>query len=100
VTVILVPFLLFTYRSSKNTWDLRLVESILWLALPVSIVAVQLWLLLLRSDAVKASFWLFLCPISGYIIALLFMNEHIGLYTVTGMALVLTGLWLVQRKKQ
>jgi len=96
----LVPFLLFTYRSSKNTWDLRLVESILWLALPVSIVAVQLWLLLLRSDAVKASFWLFLCPISGYIIALLFMNEHIGLYTVTGMALVLTGLWLVQRKKQ
>jgi probable blue pigment (indigoidine) exporter len=98
--IFLVPFLIATYHPAKNGWDLRLVESILWLALPVSIVAVQLWLLLLRDNAVKASFWLFLCPVFGYVIALLFMNEHIGSYTVAGMALVLTGLWLVQRKKR
>ncbi len=98
--VFLLPALALTYKNSKNTWDLRLAESVLWLALPVSIVAVQLWLLLLRENAVKASFWLFLCPISGYIIALLFMKEPIGIYTVAGMALVITGLWLVQRKKQ
>jgi drug/metabolite transporter (DMT)-like permease len=97
--VFLLPALALTYKSSKNTWDLRLAESVLWLALPVSIVAVQLWLLLLRENAVKASFWLFLCPISGYIIALLFMKEQIGMYTVAGMVLVITGLWLVQRKK-
>ena len=94
----LVPVLALTYRGNKNVWDLRLIASILWLALPVSIVAVQLWLLLLRDNAVKASFWLFLCPVFGYIIALLFMKEPIGLYTVTGMGLVITGLWLVQRK--
>ena len=96
--VFLLPVLGLTYRGAKNVWDLRLVASILWLALPVSIVAVQLWLLLLRDNAVKASFWLFLCPVFGYIIALLLMKEPIGLYTVTGMGLVITGLWLVQKK--
>jgi drug/metabolite transporter (DMT)-like permease len=94
----LVPALVLTYTPAKNSWDLRLAESILWLALPVSIVAVQLWLLLLRQDPVKASFWLFLCPVSGYIIAALLMHEPIGSYTIAGMALVITGLWLVQRK--
>lgn len=96
--VFLLPVLALTYKSSKNVWDTRLMVSILWLALPVSIVAVQLWLLLLRDNAVKASFWLFLCPISGYIIALLLMKEPIGAFTMGGMALVLTGLWLVQKK--
>lgn len=97
--IFLLPLLALTYAPAKNVWDLRLIESIGWLALPVSIVAVQLWLLLLRDNAVKASFWLFLCPVSGYVIALLLMNERIGGYTVAGMALVLIGLWIVQREK-
>ncbi|MBS1563181.1 MAG: EamA family transporter, partial [Bacteroidetes bacterium] len=92
--VFLLPFLAFTYHSSKNVWNIDLWGGILWLALPVSIVAVQLWLLLLRDNAVKASYWLFLCPISGYIIALVLANEHIGGYTIAGMGLVLIGLWL------
>jgi LPXTG-motif cell wall-anchored protein len=62
-------------------------------------MAVQLWLFLLKDNAVKASFWLFLCPVSGYLIANTLMHEPIGLFTIAGMALVIAGLYLVQRKK-
>lgn len=98
--IFLLPAAAITYNPAKNVWDRHFIGSVLWLAIPVSIVAVQLWLYLLRDNAVKASFWLFLCPVSGYIIANVLMKEPIGLYAVTGMLLVIAGLYLVQRKKQ
>lgn len=98
--IFLLPAAAITYNPAKNVWDRHFVGSVLWLAIPVSIVAVQLWLYLLRDNAVKASFWLFLCPVSGYIIANVLMKEPIGLYAVTGMLLVIAGLYLVQQKKQ
>lgn len=98
--IFLLPAAAITYEPSKNVWDRHFVGSVLWLAIPVSIIAVQLWLYLLRDNAVKASFWLFLCPVSGYIIANVLMKEPIGLYAIAGMLLVIAGLYLVQRKKQ
>ncbi len=98
--IFLLPAAAITYNPAKNVWDMHFVGSVLWLAIPVSIVAVQLWLYLLRDNAVKASFWLFLCPVSGYIIANVLMKEPIGLYAIAGMLLVVAGLYLVQRKKQ
>jgi probable blue pigment (indigoidine) exporter len=97
--VFLLPVAALTFHPAKNAWDMRFAGSVLWLAIPVSIMAVQLWLFLLRDNAVKASFWLFLCPVSGYVIANTMMHEPIGLFTISGMALVIGGLYLVQRKK-
>ncbi|AXY78751.1 EamA family transporter [Paraflavitalea soli] len=97
--IFLLPAAAITYNPAKNVWDRHFIGSVLWLAIPVSIVAVQLWLYLLRDNAVKASFWLFLCPVSGYIIANVLMKEPIGLYAMAGMLLVIAGLYLVQRKK-
>ncbi len=95
----LVPFLLFFYDSSKNSYDLKWIGSVLWLVFPVSIAAVQLWLYLLRDNPVKASFWLFLCPIVGFAIAAVVMHEPISLYTFIGVTFVVTGLYLVQKSK-
>jgi probable blue pigment (indigoidine) exporter len=98
--VFLLPVAIITYEPSKNIWTSQLIFSTLWLAIPVSIIAVQLWLYLLKDNAVKASFWLFLCPVFGYLIANIIMNDPISVYTIAGMALVITGLYIVQRKKQ
>jgi probable blue pigment (indigoidine) exporter len=98
--VFLLPAALITWSSPANDFNLAFTGAVLWLAIPVSIVAVQLWLYLLRDNPVRASFWLFLCPIAGFIIARFFVNEPITGFTVAGMLLVIIGLYLVQRRKK
>ncbi|MDO6430719.1 DMT family transporter [Flavitalea sp. BT771] len=95
----LLPFAAFAYDASRNSWDWHTIGAVLWLAIPVSIFAVQLWLYLLRDNAARASFWLFLCPVSGFLIANVVMKEPIGVYTISGMVLVIGGLYLVLSKK-
>ena len=96
----LLPFMLFYYEDVANQYDLRWLGSVVWLAIPVSIIAVLLWLYLLRDNPVKASFWLFLCPVIGFAIASILMDEPITWHTVVGVFLVMFGLYLVQRRKQ
>ncbi len=97
--VFLIPAVIFTYDQAKNAWGFNMLAPILWLAIPVSIVGVQLWLYLLKDNAVKASFWLFLCPVFGFMIAGFMMAEPISLFTISGMLLTLAGLYLVQKYK-
>lgn len=98
--IFLLPFAVWAYKPARNVWDMRSIGAVLWLAIPVSIGAVQLWLYLLRDNAARASFWLFLCPVFGFIIANAVMKEPIGVYTISGMALVIAGLYLVQTLKR
>ena len=72
--------------------------ALAWLVIPVSILAVQLWLRLLKSDAVRASLWLYLCPVFGFLFAFLVLNEPLTPYTFAGTALVLVALYIGQRK--
>jgi probable blue pigment (indigoidine) exporter len=97
--VFLSPVLWATYQSDKNNFDFSFWTSVCWLAIPVSIGAVQFWLYLLKNNPIKASYWLFLCPIFGFIIAHYMMKEPITVYTFIGVFFVICGLYLVQRKK-
>jgi drug/metabolite transporter (DMT)-like permease len=98
--IFLLPFLLLTYQSGKNNFDFHFWSGTLWLALPVSIGAVQCWLLLLSKRPLTASYWLFLCPVFGFIIASLTLHEPISFYTLIGVLLVIGGLYIVQRTKK
>ncbi|MFT3682566.1 MAG: DMT family transporter [Ferruginibacter sp.] len=97
--IFLLPFLFAFYDAGKNIYDAKSIGGMLWLALPVSIGAVQLWLYLLRDNPVKASFWLFLCPVFGFMIASVMLHEPISFYTFIGVALVIGGLYIVQKKR-
>ncbi|HEY1024064.1 MAG TPA: EamA family transporter, partial [Sphingobacteriaceae bacterium] len=92
--LLLLPFALFFYRDTQNVFDLNFWFSVMWLAIPVSIVAIQLWLWLLKVNAVNAGLWLFLCPLFGILIAALMVNDTISIYTGAGVLLVITGLFI------
>ncbi len=98
--ILLLPFSLLLHKEGfVNHFDARFWTSEAWLIIPVSIISVQLWLYLLKVDAVRASLWLFLCPLFGFVYAAFLLNEKITLYTVAGTALVIAGLYLGQKKR-
>jgi len=90
----LLPFTLFFYRGEANYFDKTFWYAVGWLAIPVSIFAVQLWLWLLQTNAIRAGLWLFLCPLFGFIFAAWWMNDAISVYTIAGVLLVIAGLGL------
>lgn len=92
----LLPVMLAWYQPSQNDFNLTWLLATLWLVAPVSILAVLLWLFLLKDNPVKASFWLFLCPVFGFAISAVLMDEPLSLFTLAGVALVIAGLCLVQ----
>ncbi|MBO9572799.1 MAG: EamA family transporter, partial [Chitinophagaceae bacterium] len=98
--IFLIPLFFLTYDRNQNIFSSEMIGSVVWLSITVSIIAVQLWLYLLKDNPVRASFWLFLCPIFGFIIAAIILKEKITAHTFAGILLVLTGLYLVQKNKK
>lgn len=96
--VFLFPLAAVVYRPALNIWNVESIGAILWLAVPVSICAVQLWLYLLKQDAARSSFWLFLCPVFGFALSNLFTQEPITWFTLVGMVLVIGGIYWEQRQ--
>ena len=90
----LLPLTALFYKSSGNHFNNKFWLSVAWLAIPVSIFAVQLWLWLLQLNAVRAGLWLFLCPLFGFIIAAWILKDPISIYTIVGVLLVIGGLLL------
>ena len=95
--VFLVPFTIMLHRE-ENYFDLRFWLSLTWLVIPVSILAIQLWLRLINTDPVKASLWLYLCPLFGFVYASTLLSEKITGYTIIGTLFVLGALYLGQRQ--
>ena len=90
----LLPVTLFFYKGQANHFNKTFWSAVGWLAIPVSIVAVQLWLWLLQTNAVRAGLWLFLCPLFGFVFAAWWMKDAISIYTIAGVLLVIVGLLL------
>lgn len=97
--IFLLPFSLTFSDFSTLHFDNTLLYSVLWLSLAVSVVGLICWFYLLKLDTVKASLWLFLCPLFGFFYAWWLMDEPITWYTIIGTLFVITGLYIGQRKK-
>ena len=97
--IVLLPFTLLTADFKDTHLNQQFWTSVLWLIVPVSVVALQLWFYLVKIDPVRASLWLFLCPIFGFTYSYFLLGEPITWHTFAGTALVIGGLYLAQRQK-
>jgi len=97
--IFLLPFTLLFGDFSATHWDGQFWASVLWLSLAVSIIGLICWFYLLRIDTVRASLWLFLCPLFGFFFAWWLMDEPVTVYTVAGTLFVIIGLYAGQRTK-
>ncbi len=95
--LLLLPFTLI-FEGEGTNYDIKFWLSEAWLIIPVSIAAVQLWLYLLKEDAVKASLWLFVCPIFGLLYSTWLLHEPFTVYTAGGAMLVLVSLYVGQKR--
>ncbi len=95
----LLPVALLFYKPEQNHYTKTFWLSVGWLAIPVSVIAVQLWLWLLSINPVRAGLWLYLCPLFGFLIAAWWMKDEINIYTVIGIAFVITGLLISKIKR-
>ncbi|TAG67976.1 MAG: EamA family transporter, partial [Runella slithyformis] len=96
---LLSPFTLYFANWQDTKWNAQFWYSVSWLIVPVSVGALQLWFYLLRQDAVRASLWLFLCPIFGFTYAYILLDEPLSWHTLVGTMLVISGLYVAQREK-
>ncbi len=96
--VVLLPFTLVSADFTQSHFNPQFWLSVFWLIIPVSIIAMQLWFYLVKIDPVKASLWIFLCPIFGFANSYVLLGEPITWHTFAGTALVIAGLYLAQRE--
>ncbi|TWW01357.1 DMT family transporter [Chitinophaga pinensis] len=97
--LLFIPITAFFANFETTHLDLQFWLSVGWLIIPVSVIALQLWFYLVRKDAVRASLWLFLCPVFGFLYSSVLLNEPITWFTFAGTFLVIGGLYLAQREK-
>ena len=96
----LLPLAAAGFDPAKNNLDGSFWTGTLWLAIPVSIGAVQCWLFLLKKDTIAASYWLYACPVFGFLLAFIFLKEPLTLFTLAGILLVSGGLYVSQKTKK
>jgi drug/metabolite transporter (DMT)-like permease len=97
--VFILPVVVLTWRPEANQFNGSFWFTTIWLATVVSILAVQCWIYMLKHHGTRSSYWLFLCPIFGFITSNIVVDEPLGLHTLFGLLFVIGGLyWVLQRK--
>ena len=95
--VLLVPSLLLE-PDAGIAWTSELVLALAYLVLAVSLGAMSIWFLMLRTaDASAASAWFFLNPVFGLLLGALLLAEPLHALDFAGALGVGVGIFLVQR---
>ncbi|MDP4590916.1 MAG: DMT family transporter, partial [Burkholderiaceae bacterium] len=96
VSIILMLWL----EPMQVQWSIPMVSSLLWSIGPISLGAMTLWFVLLRSGAAtKASSLLYLTPPTTAIMAWVLFDELLTPTIMIGTAVTVAGVYLVTRTR-
>jgi drug/metabolite transporter (DMT)-like permease len=93
--------LMFWLEPMKVQWSIPMVSALLWSIGPISLGAMTLWFVLLRSGAAtKASSLLYLTPPTTAIMAWVLFDELLTPTIMMGTAVTVAGVYLVTRTRR
>lgn len=85
--------------AALGTMTFRQLLLILWVAVPTTALTWVIWFRsIARIGLVETSSFFLLIPLSGMLSASLFLGERITAFTLAGTALVLSGIYIAQKK--
>jgi len=96
--IFLIP-VAYLMNSKEIIFNTNFYISLFWLAIVISAFATLIWLNLVKKDPVKASKWLFLAPVFGYLLSFVILDEQITTYEIIGTILVIIGLKISNKKQ-
>lgn len=99
-SIVCVPLGVYSMR----TVDLSSVEPAIWLCLAYTAIIGTLvpyflnaWALA-RVDSTTVAVFVYLQPVIGFMLAVVFLGEHVGLHFIAAASFVFVGLYLVTKK--
>ena len=86
------------FESRQVEWAPEMVGALLWSILPISIGAMSLLFILIRSgDATKLSSVLYLTPPTTFVLAWILFHEALSAQIILGTMATVLGVWLVNQ---
>lgn len=98
-TILVLPFLYF--EDMYVNWNMDFIIALLYMSIGVSIGALSLLYIMIKQGEVsKVSSIFYLVPLSAVFISYLLFNKSIDFYTLIGIAVVLIGILLINKKER
>ncbi len=97
----LLPFLSISFFEQISSLSIHIWFAVTSLALFSTVISYVFWYMALElKDASELSAYLYFIPVLSTLISFLFFNENITLMFIFGGGLVITGLLIVNKKRQ
>lgn len=97
-TIMLFPFAFYETPANPVNFSKMLWISLIFLSAFCSVISYSIWYRALEEmDATKVAVFVYLTPLFTAVLAHVFLQEDIGLFTVFGAAFIISGVYLVER---
>lgn len=97
-SLVVMIVLALTFETTHVAWSGEFLFALLWSAFGLSVIAITLFYYLVRRGAAaRVTSMIYLSPPTTAVMGYAAFGEVLGLATLVGMGIAMTGVWLVNR---